>query len=71
MDKERFETFLDFGSSKIRIGVFDIENQDSYFFSDEKCNNNFRINKFSLSDSDSKINQLIKSLEKKNQHTFK
>jgi len=65
MDKERFETFLDFGSSKIRIGVFDIENRGSHFFSDEKCNNNFKINKFSLSDSDSKVNKLIKSLEKK------
>ena len=65
MDKERFETFLDYGSSKIRISVFDSEYPSNIFSADEACNNNFKIEKFTLSDSDNKINKLIKNLEKK------
>ena len=72
MDKEKFETFLDFGSSKIRIGVFDNEYTNNVFFSDEICKNNFRTEKFALNDSDNKINKLIKNLEKKtNTHLSK
>tara|TARA_Y100001970_G_scaffold289938_1_gene421850 strand:- start:1862 stop:3001 length:1140 start_codon:yes stop_codon:yes gene_type:complete len=65
MDKERFETFLDYGSSKLRVGVYDNEYSDNNFSIDEVCNNSFSIKKFSLCDSDNKINQLIKILEKK------
>ncbi len=72
MDKERFETFLDLGSSKIRIGVFDIEYPANIFSNDEPFNANFKIEKFKLSDSDNKINKLIKNLEKKtNTHLSK
>ena len=65
MDKERFETFLDFGSSKIRIGVFDSEYPANIFSNDEPFNGNLKIGKFKLSDIDNKINKLIKNLEKK------
>tara|TARA_B100000029_G_scaffold20865_1_gene21099 strand:+ start:831 stop:1970 length:1140 start_codon:yes stop_codon:yes gene_type:complete len=72
MDKEKFETFLDFGSSKIRIGAFDSEHPSNIFFNDELCVNDFRIKKFTLSDSDIKINKLVKDLEKKtNTHLSK
>ena len=71
MDKEKFETFLDFGSSKIRIGAFDSEHPSNTFFNDELCVNDCRIKKFTLNDSDIKINKLVKDLEKKNQYSFK
>tara|TARA_Y100000590_G_C15602296_1_gene970589 strand:+ start:675 stop:956 length:282 start_codon:yes stop_codon:yes gene_type:complete len=65
MDKEQFETYIDFGSSKIRIAVFDSEYPDNNFFIDKLSINNFSIKKFEISDSDNKINELIKDLEKK------
>ena len=39
MDKEKYETILDYGSSKIRAGVIDIDNPQTKFFIDENCKN--------------------------------
>ena len=38
MSKERFETILDYGSSKIRIGVFDDENSNNNIFIENIAN---------------------------------
>ncbi len=63
MSKERFETILDYGFSKLRIGSFDNDNPNNKFFLDEECQNNF-----SFENSSEKIHKLIKKLEK-NQNT--
>ncbi len=65
MDKEKFETFLDYGSSKLRAGIYDNEHSGNNFFIDEFCSSNLSTKKFTLGDTDNKINHLIKNLEKK------
>ena len=65
MDKEKYETILDYGSSKIRAGVIDIDNPQTKFFIDENCKNSFKIKNLKFEDPDKKIHKVIKNLEKK------
>ncbi len=65
MAKEKYTTILDYGSSKIRAGVFDTENPQIKFFIDEKCKNNFKLKSLIFEDPDNKIDKVIKNLEKK------
>ena len=43
MVKDKYETVLDYGSSKIRAGVIDTENSLAKFFIEEDCKNSFVI----------------------------
>ncbi len=60
MSKERFETVLDYGFSKLRIGTFDNDHPNNKFFLNEEFQNNF-----SFENSSEKIHKLVKKLEKK------
>ena len=58
MSKEKFETILDYGASKLRIGTFDNDYKKNKFFLNEERINN-------LENYSDKINKIIKILERK------
>ncbi len=58
MSKEKFETILDYGASKLRIGTFDKDYKKNKFFLNEERINN-------LENYSNKINKIIKILERK------
>ncbi len=64
MTEKNFETYIDFGSSKIRIGVFNKDLPKKKFFSEKKCLSNFNLNYFDLNDSKKVIEKLIQYSEK-------
>ena len=65
MNKKGLNTYIDFGSSRIRIGVFDLESSKNIFKSEKDCISNFNEKYFDISKSNEVINSLIKSAEKK------
>ena len=65
MNEKDLNTYIDFGSSSIRIGVFDIESSKNIFTSEKNCISNFSEKNFDISESNEVINYLIKSAEKK------
>ena len=54
-----YNTIIDFGSSKIRIGVFDKKNINKVFYLEKNCQSNFRIKEFNINQSREIIYQLI------------
>tara|TARA_B100000579_G_scaffold438048_1_gene471397 strand:- start:1012 stop:2193 length:1182 start_codon:yes stop_codon:yes gene_type:complete len=60
-----YNTIIDFGSSKIRIGVFDKKNINKVFYLEKNCQSNFRIKEFNINQSREIIYQLIQDSEKK------
>jgi cell division protein FtsA len=64
MTEKNFDTYIDFGSSKIRIGVFNKDLPEKKFFSEKKCLSNFNLNYFDLNDSKKVIEKLIQYSEK-------
>jgi len=60
MSKEKFETILDYGSSKLRIGTFEKDYIKNKFFLNEDLKNNL-----DKQNSSQKIHGMIKNLEKK------
>jgi hypothetical protein len=71
MSKENFETFIDFGSSKIRIAVFDNYYSKIKFFSEKECFSTFNLENLNLTNSKKIIEELIQISEKKNWHSHK
>ena len=65
MNKENIKVFIDFGSSKIRLGVFSNEISKSTIILEEDCISNLSLKKLDLNNSREVINNLIKSAEKK------
>ena len=65
MSKENFETFIDFGSSKIRIAVFDNYYSKIKFFSEKECFSTFNLENLNLTNSKKIIEELIQISEKK------
>ena len=65
MSKENFETFIDFGSSKIRIAVFDNYYSKIKFFSVKECLSTFNLENLNLTNSKKIIEELIQISEKK------
>tara|TARA_B100001250_G_scaffold237595_1_gene204169 strand:- start:65 stop:1231 length:1167 start_codon:yes stop_codon:yes gene_type:complete len=65
MNKKGLNTYIDFGSSRIRIGVFDLESSRNIFTSEKDCISNFNEKYFDISRSNEAINSLIKAAEKK------
>ena len=65
MNEKGLNTFIDFGSSKIRIGVFDIESSKNIFTSEKDCISNLNEKYFDISGSNEVLNYLIKTAEKK------
>ena len=65
MNEKSLSIFIDFGSSKIRLGIFDKENSKSILILEKECISNFSINNFDIKNSTEIIKDLIKSAEKK------
>ena len=65
MSEKNLNVFIDFGSSKIRLGIYDKETQKNFFISEKDCISNFSINNFDIKNSNEIIKDLIKSAEKK------
>ncbi len=64
MNNYNFQTYIDFGSSKIRIGVFDYELPKNNLYNQIDCISNFDKEKLNIDTSKNLINKLIQSSEK-------
>ena len=64
MNKYNFQTYIDFGSSKIRMGVFDYELPKNNLYNQIECISNFDIEKLNLDTSKNLINKIIQASEK-------
>ena len=64
MNEKSLSIFIDFGSSKIRLGIFDKENSKNILTLEKECISNFSINNFDIKTSTEIIKDLIKSAEK-------
>ncbi len=65
MSEKNFETFIDFGSSKIRIAIFDNDYSKIKFFSEKECLSTFNLENINLINSKKVIEELIQISEKK------
>ena len=65
MNEKNLNVFIDFGSSKIRLGAYDNETSNNIFISERDCVSNFNLKKFDINNSTEIIRDLIKSAEKK------
>ena len=63
--KNNYRTLIDFGASKIRIGVADSKNISNNIFLDKECKSNLKIKEFNIFQSKEIVYQLIQELEKK------
>ena len=52
MSKEKFETVLDYGSSKLRIGIIDKNFPKNKFFLDQNIIDDSRIDEFNFENHD-------------------
>ena len=64
MSKNNYNTTIDFGSSKIRIGVFDMLNSNSNFIAEKECFSNLKLKDFNIASCKDVIYELIKESEK-------
>jgi len=65
MNEKNLNAFIDFGSSKIRLGVYDKEISKNIIVSEKNCISNFSLKNFNINNSNEIIKDLIKSAEKK------
>ena len=64
MNEKSLNVFMDFGSSKIRLGVYNNETKKNAFISEKDCISNFTLKNFDIKNSNEVIIDLIKSAEK-------
>ena len=65
MSEKNFKVFVDFGSSKIRLGIFNKDNTKNIITLEEKCTSSFDKKDFNIDHSKEVIKNLIKSAEKR------
>ena len=65
MNEKNLNVFIDFGSSKIRLGVFDKETSKNIFVLEDNCISNLSLKNFDIKNSSKVIKKLIQSAEKK------
>ena len=65
MNEKSLNVFIDFGSSKIRLGIYNKETSKSIIILEKDCISNFNLNNFDIKNSNEIIKDLIKSAEKK------
>ena len=65
MSEKNIETYIDLGSSKIRIGIFDKNSIIENFFTEKNCLSDFNLNHFDMKESNQIIKELIQKAEKK------
>jgi len=64
MNEKSLNVFIDFGSSKIRLGAYNIDTKKNVFISERNCISNFNFKNFDIKNSSEIIRDLIKSAEK-------
>ena len=64
MNEKSLNVFIDFGSSKIRLGVYSKELKKNVFISERDCISDFGLKNFDIKNSNEVIKDLIKSAEK-------
>ena len=65
MSKKNLNVFIDFGSSKVRLGIYDKEFSKNIISLEKECISNFDLKNFDIKNSNETIKDLIKSAEKK------
>ena len=65
MVEKNIETYIDLGSSKIRIGIFDNNSIIKNFFEEKNSISDFSLNNFNMDNSNKIIRELIQKAEKK------
>jgi len=65
MNEKSLNVFVDFGSSKIRLGIYDKETSKNIIILEKDCISSFSLNNFDIKNSNEIIKDLIKSAEKK------
>ena len=65
MNEKSLNVFIDFGSSKIRLGVYQKETSKNIFICERNCISNFNLKNFDIKKSNEIIKDIIKSAEKK------
>ena len=65
MSKKNLNVFIDFGSSKVRLGIYDKEFSKNIISLEKECISNFDLKNFDIKNSNEIIKNLIKSAEKK------
>ncbi len=65
MSKNNLNVFIDFGSSKIRLGLYNKDTSKNIFIQEKNCISNFSLKNFNIKNSNEIIKDLIKSAEKK------
>jgi len=71
MNEKSLNVFIDFGSSKIRLGVYNKATSKNIFISEKSCILNFKLKSFYITNSNEIIKELIKSAEKKAEQHIK
>ena len=61
MNEKNLNVFIDFGSSKIRLGAYNNETSKNIFISERVCTSNFNLKKFDINNSTEVIRDLVKS----------
>ena len=64
MVEKNIETYIDLGSSKIRIGIFDNNSIIKNFFEEKNSISDFSLNNFNMDNSNKIIRELIQKAEK-------
>ncbi len=65
MNEKNLNVFIDLGTSKIRLGVFNKQTSNNLLILEKKCISNLSLKKFDVENSHETIKDLIKSAEKK------
>ena len=65
MSEKNLDVIIDFGSSKIRLGIFNKETLKNVIILEKDCISNFTQKNFDIKNSNEVIKDLIKSAEKK------
>ena len=65
MNNQNFENFLDFGSSKVRLGVFDKKLFKLKSICEKECLSNLNAKNLDMINSDEVVSELVKISEKK------
>ncbi len=65
MAEKNIETYIDLGSSKVRIGIFDNNFIIKNFFDEKNSISDFSLNNFNMDNSNKIIRELIQKAEKK------
>ena len=65
MNEKNLNAFIDFGSSKIRLGIHNKETSKNIFISEKECISNFSLRNFDVTNANEIIKDLIRTAEKK------